>query len=131
MSSYAFLAFNCDGFDGSPIGPWNDRLVHGHHYYLISDYSVNCWTDSDGHVTFTAEYLTIRRLAYIAIVPYRLHTVRPCTAFTVVSPHHRLFTGFTGVTGLACGLLQLQPLTGPRSLLGRLYEPCGGLCIRT
>ena len=71
VSSHAFLAFNCEPFDGKPTGPWHERTVGAQHHYLIADYGIRCWTESDsGEVTFSSEYRRIRSFAIAAIFAY-------------------------------------------------------------
>lgn len=76
VSSHAFLAFNCQAFDGEPFGPWQERTVlpeGAELHYLIADYNIRCYTESrSGERTYSPEYMRIRILASLAILFYSI-----------------------------------------------------------
>ena len=93
VSSFAFLAFNCEEFDGEPDGPWYEREVESiSYYYMKADFSVQCYVEVDGELLYSTEYDRIRRLAYVAILLYPLG-VPAFFAILLFSCHNQLRDG--------------------------------------
>ena len=131
VSSYAFLAFNCQAFDGEPFGPWQGRAMDDEHqvvdnqgraeihvttstrrYYLMADYAVHCYDmDSNGEREYSGEYNSIQQLAYMAILLYPIG-VPVLYAVLLFSCHKELRSG-----------RPLSTLSHALRFLYREYEP--------
>ena len=96
MSNYAFLAFNCQGFDGDPFGAWQERVVlpeGAEQHFLMADYNIYCYSESpSGDTVYSPEYASIRTLAILAIVLYPIG-VPLAFAALLISCRRELHTG--------------------------------------